>query len=1246
VADPALVAARIAAREASVPQIHYPALPVSDRRDDLVAAIRAEQVLIVAGETGSGKTTQLPKMCLEAGQGRTGMIGHTQPRRLAARTVAERIASELDTPLGELVGYTVRFTDQVSDATLIKVMTDGILLAEIQRDPLLRRYDTLIIDEAHERSLNIDFLLGYLKTLLPRRPDLKLIITSATIDTDRFAKHFDAPVIEVSGRSYPVEIRYRPTEDQVDGISDAVDELARAGPGDILVFLSGEREIRDTAEMLTRRELRDTEIVPLYARLSGAEQHRVFEPHRGRRIVLATNVAETSLTVPGIRYVIDPGTARISRYSARTKVQRLPIEAISQASANQRAGRCGRVAAGVCIRLYAEEDFDERPAFTDPEILRTNLASVILQMATAGLGEIGDFPFLDPPDARSVADGVALLEELGALHARGGATRERRTSRPTTLGRQLAQLPVDPRLGRMVLEAGRLDCVREVMVIAAALSIQDPRERPVDAGAAPVEAHARFVDRDSDFFTYLQLWEYLRERQEALGSNQFRRMCRREYLNYLRIREWQDLYAQLRQVARPLGLRPNHTPAQRNQVHQALLSGLLSQIGVREGERTEYLGARNARFAVFPGSALARKPPRWVMAGELVETSRLWARDVARIEPAWAERLGAHLLVHHYSEPHWDRDAAAVMAWERATLFGVPVVARRRIPYARVDPDDARELFVRRAMVEGDWDAPDGVFDANRALIDQLAARRPDLGIGDETLWRFYDQRIPTDVVSGRHFESWWKKVARRTPDLLRLRTDDVVPPEDQRHLDPDAFPRTWRQGDLTLALSYQFEPGLADDGVTVHVPLPLLNQVRADGFDWQVPGLREELVTEVIRSLPKEIRRAFVPVPDYVAAFLSRSGPDDGPLLTSLGRVLPALTGSPVPSDSWRLDRVPEHLKVTFVVETTDGEVLATSKDLGALQARLAPIVRRLIATATGITEARGQTSWTFGTIPTSVRAPVAGGQVHGFPGLVDETGTVGLRVFPSSAEAASSMWAGTRRLLSLTLPPLERRVQSRLPNATKLALSTAPHPGVAELWEDVTRAGVEHLLGALGGPVRDEESWARLQAEVRARIDDSVLGIVRQVGEALQVARGIEARMGEMHAPALAPALLDIAGQIGGLLYPGFVTATGVERLDDLVRYLHAIERRLDGLAVDVGRDRARMVRVQRLEAAYRAASGNLGRARSGSSAGVATGDRDRREVRWLLEELRVSLFAQSLGTRVPVSEERVRRAIDALG
>src|SRR4051812_14090514 len=882
VADVERAEARVARRRDAVPpRIAYPPeLPVSARRDDLLAAIRDHQVVVVAGETGSGKTTQLPKICLELGRGVRGAIGHTQPRRLAARTVAERIADELDVPIGAAVGFAVRFSDRSGEDTLVRVMTDGLLLAEVHRDPLLRRYDTIVVDEAHERSLNIDFLLGVVKRILPRRPDLKLIITSATIDPQRFAAHFgDAPVVEVSGRTYPVEVRYRPVvdpdapeadsdRDQIDAVGDAVDELLREKRGDILVFLSGEREIRDTADALRGRFRSDKdpiEILPLYARLSTAEQQRIFKPHAGRRIVLATNVAETSLTVPGIKYVIDPGTARMSRYSARLKVQRLPIERISQASADQRKGRCGRTSEGICIRLYGEEDFDERARFTDPEILRTNLASVILQMAAASLGAIEDFPFLDPPDRRQVRDGINLLTELRALDP-GGARDRDGGPRLTPIGRRIAGLPVDPRFARMVIEADALGCANEVIVIAAGLSIQDPRERPAEKRDLADRQHARFADDTSDFLAYLNLWRYLREQQRELSGNQFRKRCHAEYLHYLRVREWQDLVGQLRAAAREIGVKANQADADPQQVHLALLSGLLSHIGMKDPKGRDYQGARNARFAVFPGSALARRQPSWVMAAELVETSRLWARDVARIQPEWVEPLAEHLLRRTYSEPRWDPEGGAVVATERVTVYGLPIVAGRTVTYGRVDPALSRELFIRRALVEGDWRARHDFLAENRRRVAEIEAleeraRRRDILAGDEARFAFFDERVPADVVSGQHFDRWWRDERRARPDLLTYPREVLVAPDAADALDPRARPTAWKQGDLVLTLSYRFEPGAPNDGVTVHVPLTALGQLRDVGFDWLVPAFRPELVTTLMRSLPKELRKPPVPV-------------------------------------------------------------------------------------------------------------------------------------------------------------------------------------------------------------------------------------------------------------------------------------------------------------------------------------------------------------------------------------------------
>ncbi|WP_263249126.1 ATP-dependent RNA helicase HrpA [Saccharopolyspora rosea] len=1253
---------RVEQRRANVPAVEYPeALPVSQRRDDLLAAIRDNQVVIVAGETGSGKTTQLPKMCLELGRGVRGLIGHTQPRRLAARTVAERVAEELGTELGETVGYQVRFTERVGDDTLVKLMTDGILLAEIQRDRLLRKYDTLIIDEAHERSLNIDFILGYLKQLLPRRPDLKVIITSATIDPDSFSRHFgDAPVVEVSGRTYPVEVRYRPlvddsdetedvVRDQTQAICEAVDELCAEGPGDILVFLSGEREIRDTADALDQQNRPNTEVLPLYARLSTAEQHRVFQPHGGRRIVLATNVAETSLTVPGIKYVIDPGTARISRYSFRTKVQRLPIEPVSQASANQRKGRCGRVSEGICIRLYSEQDFLARPEFTDPEILRTNLASVILQMTSLGLGDVESFPFLEPPDRRQITDGVTLLHELGALDG----SKKELTRRLTPIGRKLAQLPIDPRLARMVLEAERNGCVREILVIAAALSIQDPRERPADKQQQADQKHARFVDEepDSDFLTYLNLWRYLRSQQKELSSNQFRKLCRGDFLNYLRVREWQDLYGQLRQMVKSMGVSINDQPADSARIHQSLLAGLLSHIGLKDTEKksgpqqgrgsNEYLGARNARFAVFPGSALFRKPPRWVMAAELVETSRLWARVVARVEPDWIESLAQHLVKRSYSEPHWEKDRAAVVAYEKVTLYGVPLVVARKVNYGRIDPELSRELFIRHALVEGDWDTRHAFFHENRALLAEVEdleerARRRDILVDDETLFEFYDERVGAEVVSGRHFDSWWKKVRREQPDLLNFEKSMLINQESAEVTDHD-YPDFWQQGAHRLRLTYQFEPGADADGVTAHIPLAVLNQITPDGFDWQIPGLREELVTALLKSLPKAVRRNFVPVPDHARAVLHRMTSQEMPLLDALEEELRRMTGVTVHRAEWDLDRVPDHLKMTFRVVGRKGKKLAESKDLEDLKQRLRPELREEISAAADDVERTGLRSWDFERLPQVFEQRRAGHSVKAYPALVDEGGTVGVRMFDTEEEQRRALWDGTRRLLLLAVPSPAKSIQRGMSSTTRLVFGGSPHGDPADVLDDCVACAVDKLMADNGGPVWDQDAFAALRDKVRAQLGPVTAGVVSAVEKVLAAAQRVETMLADRPKGAPADALRDIRGQLDGLLYPGFVTATGWERLPDLVRYLRAVEMRLDKLQYHPQRDREWMAQVDEVAQRYRELLARVPQGRSPSG--------ELRRIGWMIEELRVSLFAQTLGTAHPVSLKRIHRAIDKI-
>ncbi|MEV8556092.1 ATP-dependent RNA helicase HrpA [Streptomyces sp. NPDC051917] len=1252
---------RMAERRSRVPAIGYPEqLPVSQKKDAIAAAIRDHQVVIVAGETGSGKTTQIPKICLELGRGVRGMIGHTQPRRIAARTVAERVAEELKTPLGESVGWKVRFTDQVNpDATFIKLMTDGILLAEIQTDRELRAYDTIIIDEAHERSLNIDFLLGYLAQLLPKRPDLKVVITSATIDPERFSRHFgDAPVIEVSGRTYPVEVRYRPLleedsddadRDQITAICDAVEELQAEGQGDILVFLSGEREIRDTADALEKKKYRFTEILPLYARLSHAEQHRVFQPHTGRRIVLATNVAETSLTVPGIKYVIDPGFARISRYSHRTKVQRLPIEAVSQASANQRKGRCGRTSDGICIRLYSEDDFLARPEFTDAEILRTNLASVILQMTAAGLGDIEKFPFIDPPDHRNIRDGVQLLQELGALDPAQKDPRKRLTD----TGRKLAQLPVDPRLARMVLEADKNGCVREVMVIAAALSIQDPRERPADKQAQADQQHARFKDETSDFLAYLNLWRYIREQQKERGSSSFRRMCKQEYLNFLRIREWQDIYTQLRTVAKQMGIHLNEEDAAGDRIHTSLLAGLLSHIGmkdVRDGNKNEYLGARNAKFAIFPGSALFKKQPKFVMSAELVETSRLWARVNAKIEPEWVEPLAGHLLKRTYSEPHWEKDQAAVMAYEKVTLYGVPIVAQRKVNYGRIDPETSRELFIRNALVEGDWRTHHKFFADNRKLLSEVEelehrARRRDIVVDDETLFDFYDQRVPEHVVSGAHFDSWWKRKRHEQPDFLDFEREMLIRESAEAVTKAD-YPDSWRQGELKFRVTYQFEPGADADGVTVHIPLQVLNQVTDEGFDWQIPGLREEVVTELIRSLPKPIRRNYVPAPNYAKAFLEKAVPLQEPLTVTMARDLKRMVGVPFEADDFDWSKVPDHLKITFRIVDERRRKLAEDKDLEALKLRLKPKARKALSQAAAATASReggeslertGLTDWTIGTLTRVFETRRAGHPVKAYPALVDDGDTVSVRLFDTEAEQTEAMWKGTRRLILRNIPVNPAKFASeKLTNAQKLALSANPHGSIQALFDDCAMAAADKLIADFGGPVWDDESYRKLYDKVRAEIVDTTVRTVAQVQQVLAAWQACERRLKAVSSPALLANLTDVRKQLDALVKPGFVTWAGIRRLPDLMRYLVAADRRLQQMPTNVQRDTTRMEKVHEMQDEYAWLLEQLPQGRPVPSSVL--------DIRWMIEELRVSYFAHALGTAYPVSDKRIVKAIDA--
>ncbi len=1279
-------------------RITYPEdLPVSQRRDDIATAIRDNQVVIVAGETGSGKTTQLPKILLELGRER---IAHTQPRRIAARTIAERVADELGTELGGLVGYKVRFTDQVGAATRVTLMTDGILLAALRGDRELDAYDAIIIDEAHERSLTIDFLLGYLKQLLPRRPDLKVIITSATIDPESFARHFasadgtPAPIIEVSGRTYPVEIRYRPLVpddadtnnltdpdsdedgpstpgeaiDMIDGVIAAVDELGREGDGDVLVFFSGENEIKDAADALRGHLQRQgargaaTEVLPLYGRLSAAEQHRVFERAPAgirRRIVLATNVAETSLTVPGIRYVVDTGTARISRYSARAKVQRLPIEPISQASANQRSGRSGRTSEGIAIRLYSQLDYERRPEYTDPEILRTNLAAVILQMISLGLGDIERFPFLQPPDKRGVKDGLDLLLELGAVVLAGGE------HRITTIGRDLAQLPLDPRYGRMVLEAKRHGVVREVMAIVAGLSIQDPRERPGEQRERADQLHNRFRDPGSDFISLLNLWNHLQQRQTELSGNQFRKEVRAEFLNYLRIREWQDVYRQLTREGQRLKLltteearRPAESGADGDAIHRSLLAGLLSHLGIRDAEKRDYLGARQRRFVLFPGSGLAKKQPTAIMAAELVETSRLFARTVAAIDPAWAEPIAGDLAKRQYSAPRWEKRQGAAVVDEKVTLYGVPIIPRRRAQLARIDPAQARELFIRHALVQGEWDTSriDRRLTAfvrdnqrTRRELEQLEerTRRRDILLDDERIVDFFDAVIPADVTDVRRFERWWRDARREHSDLLTFTRDDLVE-ADEVAVDDDAYPTRLTLGEQTLSVGYRFEPGAADDGVTVTVPLPLLPRLDTAGFDWLVPGLRLELVTALLKTLPKAIRRSVVPAADWAAKLLAAvpEGADLRELSITefLAREIRRQTFTPVEPSDFDLERLPPHLRMGYAVVDERGSRLARGTDLGELQAKLRERTRDSVArVATAATrsplERGGITAWDDtigqgGTLPQSLDSRRGETTIRAYPALVDEGSSVALKLFATADDQRRAHRGGVRRLVQLGVPSPLSYVQEHLTHTEKLTLAASPYRSTAALIDDALRAIIEAEVDAGAGIPWDRTSFEALRDRVNAGLPDRLFRIVATCASVLAAAREADVAIGRASSLSLMAPLADAREQLNQLVFDGFLSRTGLERLPRLVVYVRGITHRVERLADDVGRDRQRMTELQEAVTLFTRAGGSLPLPPEARPELVTA--------RWMLEELRISLFAQPLGAHGPISLQRIRKAL----
>ncbi len=1309
-------------RRLLIPEIHYPPeLPVSERRAEVAALIARHQVVVLCGETGSGKSTQLPKICLGLGRGVFGRIGHTQPRRIAARTLSSRVAQELGGETGGLVGYKVRFHDRVRPETCIKLMTDGILLAEIQQDRFLNEYDTLIIDEAHERGLNIDFLLGYLRKLLPRRPELKVIVTSATIDPQRFANHFadgegrPAPIIEISGRTYPVEVRYRLPEEENAGerdeamqmaISQAVDELAKAGRGDILVFLSGEREIRETAETLRKHHPPSTEILPLYARQSPAEQARVFQAHGTRRVVLATNVAETSLTVPGIHYVIDPGFARISRYSHRGKVQRLPVERVSQASANQRQGRCGRVAAGICIRLYSLDNFQSRTAYTEPEIQRANLAAVILQMKLLGFGDIAAFPFIDPPDPRLVADGYRTLEELAAIDAQGELT---------PLGRQLARLPLDPRIGRMLLASAELGCMTEMLVMASALSVQDPRERPLEQRQAADEIHATFNHPESDFLSFLNLWHFLEKERAHLTKNKFRQLCQRHFLSWNRVTEWRDVHTQLHAQMAEMGFRvqaaapreaaggasvglaeppplpyppppggrgqeerlPNPCPPggrghagktgsepgrragpemggeERRYValHLALLTGLLGNIGFKD-EGREYQGARNSRFLIHPSSGLYDQQPKWIVAAERVETTRQYGRIVAKVQPAWIEEAGRHLLQRSYFEPHWQAASGQVAAFEKVTLFGVTLVPKRRVNYGPINPAEARAIFIRFALTAGDFDSRAPFWRHNRELIAYIQhleakSRRRDILVDEDAIHAFYDQRVPSGIYSTPLFERWLRQATQKDPKLLHLRMEDAMRHE-AAAVTAQAFPDSLQVGATALPLEYRFDPGEADDGLTLVVPAPLINQVSPDRCDWLVPGLLPELIAALLRGLPKGWRKLLVPIPDTAERLAARLKPTDRPLIQALGEEVKALTGHQIPEDAWDPAAVPAHLRMKFRLVDEGGRALAAGEDYADLKRRFGGSGRQAFAAipSQGL-EREGITRWDFGALPESVDLDRGGIKLRGYPALVDQGDSVALRVLDSPEGAELAQRAGLRRLFMLSLAVEVRQLRRNLPGLDRLRLQYAkapvlglvdPQPKPPDLADEVLALIVDLTFVEGLSPIRDRDSFEARLASRRASLSAvaaEVLTLVRGILDDYQALRQGLAGITQVN---WMPSVLDLRAQLDGLIFRGFLQEVPYMRLKDYPRYLKAARERLDKLFHAAGRDQERLRELTPL----------LEKWRERAAAVQAVGRRDPRldEIRWMLEELRISFFAQRVGTAYPVSLKRIEARWKELG
>ncbi|MCW8886151.1 MAG: ATP-dependent RNA helicase HrpA [Motiliproteus sp.] len=1223
-------------------------LPIADKRQQILELIKKHQVVVLAGETGSGKTTQLPKLCLELGRGVFGVIGHTQPRRLAARAVASRIAEELSVELGSLVGYQVRFSDALSDQSRVKLMTDGILLAEIQHDPLLLRYDTLIIDEAHERSLNIDFLLGYLKRLLPKRPDLKLIITSATIDLERFARHFDAPVIEVSGRTYPVELIYSPLdemtgEDEKDldlqqaivrSISD-IEQLERQRNlhyrGDVLVFLSGERDIRETADALRKQQFRDTEILPLYARLSQSEQNRIFHPNgRGRRIVLATNVAETSLTVPGIRYVVDPGFARISRYSYRSKVQRLPIEAISQASANQRKGRCGRVSEGICIRLFSEDDYNSRPGFTDAEILRTNLAAVILQMEGLKLGRVEDFPFIDPPDPRFIKDGIRLLQELGALNKGGGLT---------AIGRQLSKLPVDPRIGRMIVEAKNNSCLSEVLVIASALSVQDPRERPLDKQQQSDEKHRQHQDPDSDFIGFLNLWNLYEEQRQSLSNSQLRSYCKKQFLAFMRMREWRDLHRQLHLACKDLGFKENSQPAGTDAIHKSLLAGLLGNIGLKQ-ENREYLGARNRKFVIFPGSVLAKSKgnKKWIMAAELVETSRLFARVVAKIEPHWIEPLAKHLVNRNYSEPHWEKRAARVVAYEQQTLYGLAIVSKRKVHFGTIEPEQSQQIFVRSALVEGDYSTNAPFFNHNRQLLKEVEAledksRRKDILVDEEQLYEFYRQLLieqrGDEVVNGASFEQWRKKLEQQDPKALFISKEQLMQ-HDAATITEEKYPDNFNWQGMEFRLSYHFEPGTENDGVTISVPAVALNRLPHKRLQWLVPGMLKDKCIALLKGLPKNLRKNFVPISDYVDAFMDRASSDDIELTEALALSLRKMTGVRIPEASWKEVVLDEHHLINYQILDVEGKTLLVGRDWQALSQRCSADSQTGVREKAHPIERNRIEKWDFGELPFEVQVQQAGMKLELYSAVTYDGKDIAVRLFDNPLEAEIEHRQGVRQLLWLQIHQKIKVLRKDLSGWNHIALMYSGIGSENLLWRDFIAAIINRAFLSGSEPPRNYQAFQRCLEQGRFKFHETAIELFDLLKQVLESYRRSSKRLSGKVSLDSVTILNDIRTQLEGLLIKGFLEQTPPQWLTRYPIYLQGIECRLDKFARDINQQRIYSEQLGQLQNRYFM--------RMKQPVLEENTQKCLIQYRWMLEEYRISLFAQNLGTVCTVSTKRL--------